>query len=91
MSTLPSDLFDAAPQWPRGLTYTLDFIGVEEERQLLAALCDVPMHDAQYYDYTAKRRIASFGSSYDFDGRCTSGSCTPNRDGCTMPHLCLHS
>ena len=69
MSTLPSDLFGASPQWPRGLTYTLDFISVEEEDQLLAALRDVPMHDAQYYEYTAKRRVASFGSSYDFESR----------------------
>ena len=30
---------------------------------------DVPMHEAQYYEYTAKRRIASFGSSYDFESR----------------------
>ncbi|HZA94673.1 MAG TPA: alpha-ketoglutarate-dependent dioxygenase AlkB [Burkholderiaceae bacterium] len=69
MSTLPSDLFGASPQWPRGLTYTLDFISVEEESELLAALRDVPMHDAQYYEYTAKRRVASFGSSYDFESR----------------------
>ncbi len=27
------------------------------------------MHDAQYYEYTAKRRVASFGSSYDFESR----------------------
>lgn len=27
------------------------------------------MHDAQYYEYTAKRRVASFGSRYDFEAR----------------------
>ncbi len=27
------------------------------------------MHDAQYYEYTAKRRVASFGASYDFESR----------------------
>lgn len=69
MSTVSNDLFGASPLWPPGLTYALDFISDEEESQLLAALRDVPMHDAQYYEYTAKRRVASFGSSYDFESR----------------------
>ena len=69
MTTIASDLFGASPAWPAGLTYALDFISIEEEGQLLSALRDVPMHDAQYYEYTAKRRVASFGSSYDFESR----------------------
>ena len=64
-----NDLFGPSPLWPVGLTYTLDFIDADEESQLLSAIRDVPMHDAQYYEYTAKRRIASFGSSYDFESR----------------------
>lgn len=27
------------------------------------------MQEAQYYEYTAKRRVASYGSSYDFEAR----------------------
>ena len=69
VSTVSNDLFGASPLWPPGLTYALEFISQEEEGQLLAALHEVPMHDAQYYEYTAKRRVASFGSSYDFESR----------------------
>lgn len=63
------DLFGAAPIWPVGLVYLPDFIDAAEETELLSAIQDVPMHDAQYYEYTAKRRVASFGSSYDFEAR----------------------
>jgi alkylated DNA repair dioxygenase AlkB len=69
VSTNSSDLFGASTLWPAGLAYTADFIDAEEESRLLQAIRDVPMHDAQYYEYTAKRRVASFGSSYDFEAR----------------------
>ena len=68
-STAAPDLFDASSPWPAGLVYTPDFIDVNEERRLLLAIRDVPMHDAQYYKYTARRRVASFGASYDFESR----------------------
>ncbi|MEP6608458.1 MAG: alpha-ketoglutarate-dependent dioxygenase AlkB [Burkholderiaceae bacterium] len=32
------------------------------------------MNDAQYYEYTAKRRVASFGSIYDFEARRLRGA-----------------
>ncbi len=67
MTTSSHDLFGASPLWPAGLVYTPDFIDADEERRLLLAIRDVPMHDAQYYEYTAKRRVASFGASYDFE------------------------
>jgi alkylated DNA repair dioxygenase AlkB len=69
VSTASNDLFGASQLWPAGLAYMVDFISAGEESQLLLAIRDVPMHDAQYYEYTAKRRVASFGSSYDFKSR----------------------
>ena len=69
VSTAAPDLFGVASLWPAGLVYMPDFIGADEERRLLLAIGDVPMHDAQYYAYTAKRRVASFGASYDFESR----------------------
>jgi len=63
------DLFGAAPLRPAGLVYDSDFIGDDEQSRLLLAIRDVPIHDAQYFEYTAKRRVASFGSSYDFKTR----------------------
>jgi alkylated DNA repair dioxygenase AlkB len=69
VSASSNDLFGASPLWPAGFAYKPDFIGADEESQLLLAIGDVPMHEAQYYEYTAKRRVASFGSSYDFEAR----------------------
>jgi alkylated DNA repair dioxygenase AlkB len=67
--TTSEDLFGASPAWPAGLRYLPEFVSIEQEQQLLAAISRVPMQEAQYYEYTAKRRIASYGSSYDFEAR----------------------
>src|SRR5690242_12949809 len=61
------ELFRAAPPLPDGLVYAPDFITVTEEAALLAAIEDLPLHEAQYKSYTAKRRIMSFGAEYDFN------------------------
>ncbi|MGH6610938.1 MAG: alpha-ketoglutarate-dependent dioxygenase AlkB [Burkholderiaceae bacterium] len=67
-----ADLFGTsttAPALPRGLRYVDDFLSAEEEQQLIDHVSRVPMHEAQHYQYTAKRRIANFGKGYDFDQR----------------------
>ena len=61
-----ADLFDASPPLPDGLVYTLDFITRDEERHLLAAFAALPFEEARYKDWTARRRIVSYGSRYDF-------------------------
>ena len=38
-----------------------------EERTLLEAIRGLELREAQYKQYTARRRIASFGAQYDFD------------------------
>ncbi len=61
------DLFEAAQAaFPAGLRYEPDFITASEERELLSHVKALPLHEAQYKQYTAKRRIASFGATYDF-------------------------
>lgn len=60
-----SDLF-AAPALPDGLVYTENFLTGAEEQSLLAAIGELPLKEAEYKQYTAKRRIASFGATYDF-------------------------
>lgn len=71
MAVASEDLFgsQAGPGWPAGLRYVLEFLSLEEEQQLLAAISHIPMHEAQYYEYTAKRRVVSYGPSYDFEAR----------------------
>lgn len=66
MSTSPADLFGPSPAWPDGLLYVPEFLTAADEGRLLTLLAALPMREAQYYQYIAKRRIASFGFSYDF-------------------------
>lgn len=59
-----ADLF--APTLPRGLIYREDFISVDEESELLAAIREQPLREAQYRQFTARRRTVNYGSVYDF-------------------------
>ncbi len=51
---------------PRGMAYEADFITVQEEAALLGEIRNLPLSEAKYKQYTAKRRIVSYGGSYDF-------------------------
>ena len=61
-----ADLFAADPKLPQGFDYRLEFLTLEEEAALIAAIEQLELHEARYKQYTAKRRIVSYGSSYDF-------------------------
>lgn len=52
---------------PEGLLYHQDFLSREDEAALLRAIGELPLEEAKYKSFTAKRRTASFGSAYDFD------------------------
>ena len=52
---------------PGGLLYERDFISAEEEAALLQQIGRLPLQEAKYKAYTARRRIAVFGSAYDFE------------------------
>jgi alkylated DNA repair dioxygenase AlkB len=52
---------------PEGLLYQEGFLTEEEEQGLLAEIRTLPLEEAKYKAYTAKRRTVSYGSSYDFD------------------------
>ena len=60
------DLFAGAPELPEGLAYRPEFITPAEEHDLIAVIAQMPLHAAQYKAYEARRRILSFGSSYDY-------------------------
>lgn len=62
-----SDLF--TPRLPPGLTYQPEFITRAEERELLAMIQRLPLREAQYRQYTARRRTISFGAGYDFQAQ----------------------
>jgi alkylated DNA repair dioxygenase AlkB len=51
---------------PAGFVYQADFLDESEERSLLATIRALPLEEARYREFTAKRRIVSFGAGYDF-------------------------
>jgi alkylated DNA repair dioxygenase AlkB len=61
-----TDLFASATALPQGFTYAAEFVDAETEARLLDAIRELPLREAQYRQYTAKRRIVSYGGSYDF-------------------------
>lgn len=56
----------AAVTLPAGMLYRPEFLTPDEERALLDAIQTLPLEEARYREFTAKRRIASFGAGYDF-------------------------
>ncbi|MDB5965213.1 MAG: 2OG-Fe(II) oxygenase [Polaromonas sp.] len=58
---------DLQPLLPEGLTYQPDFLSVAEEALLLEWLATLALEPARYKGYTARRRVLSYGSSYDFE------------------------
>jgi alkylated DNA repair dioxygenase AlkB len=60
------ELFAPAPVLPEGFEYRADFITAEEEADLLAEIGQLPLREARYKEFTAKRRIVSYGGTYDF-------------------------
>lgn len=50
-----------------GLRYERDFLSIEDEALLIDVIQSLPLHAARYKDYFARRRVVSFGRSFDFD------------------------
>lgn len=50
-----------------GLVYQEAFLSEQEERELIDIIRSLPLRAAQYKQYLARRRVVSFGGSYDFD------------------------
>jgi alkylated DNA repair dioxygenase AlkB len=67
-ASLFGDLPEPVPQnLPEGLAYEAEFLSRDEEQALIALIRTLPLNAAKYKDYLARRRVASFGGSYDFD------------------------
>jgi alkylated DNA repair dioxygenase AlkB len=60
-------LFARTSPLPDGLVYRPDFLSAADETALLAWIATLPLAEARYKRFTARRRIVSFGGSYDFD------------------------
>ena len=73
------ELFGDASALPEGFVYRTDFVTGEEEQSLLAGVQRLPLEEARYKEYTAKRRVASFGFNYDFSSNAL-GEASPLPD-----------
>jgi alkylated DNA repair dioxygenase AlkB len=63
-----TDLFgDAAPPGIEGLRYTPDFLTRVEESELIALIGSLALQPALYKGYVARRKVKSFGGSFDYD------------------------
>jgi alkylated DNA repair dioxygenase AlkB len=65
--TAQGSLFEPSDGLPAGLAYEAAFIGRDEERALIEVIARLPLHEARYKEYTARRRVVAFGSKFDFD------------------------
>jgi alkylated DNA repair dioxygenase AlkB len=60
------ELFETTQRLPEGFQFEREFVSAQEEASLVAAIADLPLEEARYKDYTAKRRTVSYGYEYDF-------------------------
>ena len=65
--TAQGSLFDPTDGLPDGLAYDAAFIDAREERELIGVIAALPLREARYKEYTARRRVHAFGSRFDFD------------------------
>ncbi|MGX5816597.1 alpha-ketoglutarate-dependent dioxygenase AlkB [Chitinophaga lutea] len=65
-------LFDIPPSFPPGFSYYPDFLTEAEERLLLSLARGTPVQTFSFQGYEARRRTASYGYDYHFNGRYLS-------------------
>jgi alkylated DNA repair dioxygenase AlkB len=65
--TAQGSLFRPTEGLPHGLAYEGAFIERDEERALIEVIAALPLREARYKQYTARRRVYAFGSRFDFD------------------------
>ena len=69
MRVVQQSLFPAVaqPEFPDGFAYCLGVISREDESCLVAEMASLPFKEFQFHRFEGKRRVVSFGLSYDFD------------------------
>lgn len=61
------DLLESLLALPPGMVYSPEFLSPAEEADLITLLRQLPLAAARYKDWTARRRVASYGGSFDYD------------------------
>ncbi len=68
-----ADIF-AARILPPGMEYRPDFITLADEQALIDLIRALPLAQAKYQQYTARRRTVNFGAGYDFSHQQTTSA-----------------
>ena len=67
------DLFGAPPpparDLPPGMRLEEEFLSRQEEQALIATIAALPLANMKYQQYTARRRVVSYGGQYDFSAQ----------------------
>jgi alkylated DNA repair dioxygenase AlkB len=63
---IQAQLFSGPPASPAGFRYESGFLSVPEEAQLLGHIRMLPLEEAQYKEWRARRRVMAFGGRYDY-------------------------
>ena len=68
MSDINGDpsLFEVEPKVPDGFIYRPNFLSEAEEQELIREIQQIHLAPFKYYQFTGKRRTASFGWQYEF-------------------------
>jgi len=64
---LQPGLFEEPAALSNWLVFQPDFIDAAEEARLLEGIAATALHEAKYKQFTARRRVAAFGSGFDYD------------------------
>jgi len=66
-----ADLFGTAAgaRLPEGMRYQEEFLSVAEEASLISLIAALPLAPMKYQQYTALRRVVSYGGQYDFSAQ----------------------
>jgi alkylated DNA repair dioxygenase AlkB len=67
IQTAQTDLFGLGDALPPGLSFEPDFVSAAEERELLTIAAALPLREARYKEYTARRRVYAYGARFDYD------------------------
>lgn len=54
---------------PEGFRYQADVLPVDEERELVERIRELPLKEFEFHGYVGKRRVVSYGWHYDFGER----------------------
>jgi hypothetical protein len=77
--TAQLELFTRSMGEPAGLRYAADFVCAQTDRELIRQIAALPLKPFQFGQYEGKRRVASFGFSYDYTAPLAADACQADR------------